>query len=300
MKKEDIIYCAFCGAKNDIKDKKCKKCNKKLNPKNKLFREYLKDHVKDDVKSNLEDDIIGIITEWIKAHLFGIFFTAAVALIAVGVVLNENGLSATQKKFAKVKEINTKVEFKLTCDEKELKEQIRVCDDGYTLDGDKCIKKSSVSAKATKGCPNGYSLVGNTCVSNATVEKKVNVTCTTTIPDTIRRKYYGVVYGIVKRDNECYVKCCQMPAGTIASYPENECPTIVYEKVDSTKSYYCDSYTDSNGNCHSVTSLTYKYSCDKGTLSGKNCVIIDTKDSSLVCPDGYTYSDECKKCEKVK
>lgn len=299
MKKEDVIYCAFCGAKNDVKDKKCKKCNKKLNPKNKLFREFLKDHVKDDVKSNLEDDIIGIITEWIKAHLFGIFFTAAVALLAVGVVVNENSLSNTKKKFATIKEINTKVEFKLTCDEKELKDQVRVCDSGYSLEGEKCIKKTNVSAKATKTCPNGYSLSGNKCISNATVEKQSKITCGT-IPDYVYRRYNNNVYGTTIQNGKCYAKCCSAAAGTGDTFTESNCPSIFLMEIDSTTNYYCASYTDANGYCHNVANFTTKYSCDKGTLSGKNCVITETSESKLVCPDGFTYSDECKKCEKVK
>ena len=43
------IYCVYCGTENVLENKKCKKCKKKLNPKNRPFRDYMVDKLKDKV-----------------------------------------------------------------------------------------------------------------------------------------------------------------------------------------------------------------------------------------------------------
>ena len=49
MKKE-VLYCVFCGEKNNPQEKKCKKCKEDLNPKNHLLKDYLKEHLQEDIK----------------------------------------------------------------------------------------------------------------------------------------------------------------------------------------------------------------------------------------------------------
>ncbi len=295
MKKKNKIYCVFCGTANELKDKKCKKCNKQLNPKNHLFKDYLKDHIKDDVKSNIQDSIIELIEEWIKAHLFGIFFSASLLVLVAGIAINEANISNTKKTFAKIKNIDKPITYKATCSDKELVDKILVCDAGYNLNGDKCTKTSSVNATSTKTCQSGYYLNGNQCISNSLKEKDKTVTCSTPAYDYIGATGQYVIGG-EKVGETCYRILCTGIRPTKLS----ECVTSTREEMaPASVTYSCNGYTDSSGNCHYVTNFTYKYSCANGTLNGKTCVITNTVDAKSVCPDGTVYSEECGKCEKV-
>lgn len=88
MANKKKIYCVYCGSENLYEDDYCKKCKKKLNPKNHLFRDFLYDHIKDDIKGNVEDNIFSLIKNFIISHLYGsslivaVLFTATVMLIA--------------------------------------------------------------------------------------------------------------------------------------------------------------------------------------------------------------------------
>ena len=302
MKDKDNIYCAFCGAKNIIEDIKCKKCNKKLNPKNHLLKDYLKDHVKDDVKSNLEDDILGIIEEWIKAHLFGVFGTLLIGFLAVSVIVNEVNINNTKKSFAKVKKVTAISILKENCDNKELKDKVKVCDSNYILSSGNCMKTSKIAANSTKTCPSGYSLNGSKCISNNTVAKSKKYYCDKS--NTTRYTSSGTVAlrTLTLTGTTCNATYCYPNAGTL---PENvktdaDCARYFLDTFDASVSYYCSSYTDSNGNCRKTANPTIKYSCSKGTLSGKECIIKETKSPKEECPKGYTYNNSCGKCEKVK
>ena len=301
MKKdENIIYCVFCGAKNSNTDKKCKKCKKKLNPKNHLLKDFLKDHIKDDVKENFEDDILGLIAEWIKAHLFGIFATALIGIVAVGVVVNEANISNTKKNFAKAKIVKASPTVTNLCETKELVDKIKVCDQGYSLSSGNCVKTSKISANATKKCQSGYTLSSNKCISNNTVAKSVKYTCNKS--NTTRYTSSGIALRyIILSGTNCNATYCYPQPGTT---PENvktdaDCARFFVDTFAADANYYCASYTDSKGNCRNVTNYTTNYSCSKGTLSGKECIIKDTKSPREECPSGYTYNDVCGKCEKV-
>jgi hypothetical protein len=300
-KKEEEIYCVFCGTKNVKSDKKCKKCDKKLDPKNKLFKDYLKDHLKDDFKSNIEDTIFDLIKEWIIKHLFGITMTALIALVAGVVIVKENNIDKVQKQKAYINNVEEAFVPKKFCEEKDLTDKIRVCDDGYTLEGDSCVKRTSVPAKNNITCPSGYSMVDNKCVSDNTVSKLESFTCND-IPsimigaDGWRRKTFGTV----KQGNECYAKLCHELAGVAAITSESDCESIELVKSDKTSTFYCDSsnYLDASGNCHTIANTINYYTCSSGTLSGSSCISVDTKNYNEVCPSGTTYDEECSKCER--
>ena len=299
MKEKDnnSIYCAFCGTKNKIEDKKCKKCNKKLNPKNHLLKDYLKDHIKDDVKCNLEDDIQGLIIEWIKAHLFGIFGTALIGILAVGVIINEVNINNTKKKFAKPINVNSAPTLKKTCNDLELVDKIKVCDTGYTLENDKCVKTTKESASSKKTCPNGYTLSNNKCISNNTTAKSKKVSCSESKAPSGDGRFIRI--GIYKSGDKCYAKMCVPLPGSAAPSTKSDCD--MYRELEFTAdiTYYCTNYTDSNGNCRNVANQTTKYYCNKGTLNGKECIIKDSKSYKEECPSGTVYNTSCSKCEKV-
>lgn len=80
-----VVYCVYCGMENPSNNKKCIKCNKKLNPKDHPWRKYLYDHIKDDLKGNVTDKFFSLITNYVKSHLYGVILTIlVVAPITVG------------------------------------------------------------------------------------------------------------------------------------------------------------------------------------------------------------------------
>ncbi len=300
-KKEEEIYCVFCGTRNNKPDKKCKKCDKKLNPKNRLFKDYLKDHLKDDIKSNIEDTIVELIIEWIKKHLYGIAMTALIGLLAATVIVKEGNIRKLESQKAKVNHMSNSFTLKVFCEEKDLVDKVRACDAGYSLEGDNCVKRTSTPAKANTGCPNGYSMNSGRCISNNTVAKIEHVTCNainTILPDSngIRRKTFGTTI----QGNECYARLCIVDTPGSIPFPDNEsdCERIELLKSTKTSTYSCSEYTDGEGNCRSVTNARTYYTCASGTLSGSNCITTDTKTFNEVCPEGTIYDEECGKCER--
>ena len=75
-------YCVHCGAENNINDKKCCKCHKKINPKSNLV-EYMKKSAKD----KTEDKILDIIKDFIKSHLYGTVLTCSIILTVTSAVV---------------------------------------------------------------------------------------------------------------------------------------------------------------------------------------------------------------------
>ena len=88
MDKKNIQYCVYCGTQNKIEDKKCIKCHKKLNLKDRPLLEYLKSKIKDDLKGRVEDNIFSIITNYIKSHLYGFVLTCSIIVSTTYVVAN--------------------------------------------------------------------------------------------------------------------------------------------------------------------------------------------------------------------
>ena len=90
MAKKTKIFCVYCGTENILEDKKCKKCKKQLDPKNRPVYDYLKDKVKDKVEGTLQDNLFSIITNFIQTHLYGtvltcsVIFTVVAGIIGVG------------------------------------------------------------------------------------------------------------------------------------------------------------------------------------------------------------------------
>lgn len=88
MRKENIEYCIYCGAKNITEDKKCIKCHKKLNPKDRPLLNYIKSKIKDDITGTIEDNVFSIITKFIKSHLYGFVLTCSVIASISCVIVN--------------------------------------------------------------------------------------------------------------------------------------------------------------------------------------------------------------------
>ena len=83
MAKKTKIYCVYCGTKNTLEDKKCSKCKKQLDPKNRPVYDYLKDQLKDKVEGTLQDNIFSLITNFIQTHLYGTVLTCSIIFTVV-------------------------------------------------------------------------------------------------------------------------------------------------------------------------------------------------------------------------
>ena len=69
-KKEETIYCVFCGEENVITNTNCIKCKKDLHPKNTPFKDFLYRHIKDDLKGKVEDNIFSYLKNYIISNLY--------------------------------------------------------------------------------------------------------------------------------------------------------------------------------------------------------------------------------------
>lgn len=83
MVKKTKIYCVYCGTNNTLEDKKCSKCKKQLDPKNRPVYDYLKDQLKDKVEGTLQDNIFSLITNFIQTHLYGTVLTCSIIFTVV-------------------------------------------------------------------------------------------------------------------------------------------------------------------------------------------------------------------------
>ena len=86
-KKEETIYCVFCGTENKSTDIECMKCKKDLHPKNTPFRDFLYNHIKSDLKEKEEDNIISYLKNFIISHLYGIAMTVSIVFTVVSIIV---------------------------------------------------------------------------------------------------------------------------------------------------------------------------------------------------------------------
>ena len=102
-KKNETIYCVFCGVENVITDTKCVKCKKDLHPKDERFKEFLYRHIKDDFKGKVEDNIFSYLKNFIISHLYGTAMTISVLFTAVAIIISPK---SSYKVVSSLNEIN--------------------------------------------------------------------------------------------------------------------------------------------------------------------------------------------------
>jgi len=99
MKKK--IFCVYCGTKNNINNKTCDNCLKKLDPKENQIIDYLKDHIKDDLKDKTKDGIFNILINFIRSHLYGFVLTLSIILSSSMIIssnLDNNNYKVVENK----------------------------------------------------------------------------------------------------------------------------------------------------------------------------------------------------------
>lgn len=276
MKK--YIYCVYCGERNNIKNLKCKRCNKKLNPKENLFFDYLKEHIKDDLKGKTQDKIFSIIKNFIISHLYGSVFTATLIFTIVSSILinvnNDNIISVSKKPTILLENNN--------CNFENAKLQSYLCSDGFILNNGVCEKQEQVDARNSYSCINGYYLNNNKCISNESFSKLRKEECIAPSGDN--------VMGTTIQDGTCLVQYC-------SGWTDGECSAGYSDPIDFTITEYCpDGTTLINNVCKKITNLQTEYSCEEGILEGNKCIITKKEKPLLACEKGYIFNEECNIC----
>lgn len=277
--KSKKIYCVYCGEKNKEKDLKCKKCNKKLNPKENMFLDYLKDKIKGDLKGKTEDKVFDIIKNFIISHLYGTIFTATLIFTTLSAIItnmDDNVIKVFEKPNSLLSSLNKCVFVGALS-------PIDLCDEGYVLEEGICKKEEEVSAKESIVCPNGFFYNGTSCISNMDYEKVIDKQCL--LPNDGAYEVY------IGPNGECVANYCANWSDT------GECTAGSGEPIDFTITEYCPNGTTMVGGvCKSITNSILEYSCEQGTLNNNKCFITREKESHIGCLEGYTYNEECNLC----
>ena len=308
--KKEYTYCSFCGEKNEVTEKFCKKCKEPLSPKNHLLRDYVVDHFRDDLKENAEDSVFAFIKAWIISHLYGITMLVAIIFTGSLIILKNSNISSIRSKLAPIKEVDAPFVLKEKCENKELVEKEKFCKEDYNLEGEKCNKYTYQNTKSKTECPSGYYLSGNKCLSNNKVDLVSETTCSNEVPN-------GFVEGEIKtremKNGKCYAVICihnytysngnGLNLGGNGNYtivtPSNEnCDSTRDVEISTVTNTKCPAFTTSNGECRNTKNPTTTKYCESGTLKNNKCEIVESVEYELRCPEGYFYNEHCQMCEK--
>lgn len=71
-------YCIWCGKEIKKDEVKCPECGRFQESYDKPWKDFLRNNVKEQLKSNLTDKVFGLLTSFIKSHIYGTVFTLSV------------------------------------------------------------------------------------------------------------------------------------------------------------------------------------------------------------------------------
>ena len=183
---------------------------------------------------------------------------------------------------------------------KETKETGRYCEEGWTLEGDFCLKeKERIKASSGKVCPKEYYEVGGKCYHEEEGEVSNELTC----PN-----------GFILKDNNCVSNeeiepnieytCSkgELITDPRGLKPGTKTPTCVDKSTGKAPTQRCltINHTMIDGKCADGPKPTINGGCEAGDyLIGGGCYTIDNEDQ-WVCTDGGiyekskgTYTDLC-------
>ena len=305
------IYCNKCGYENSKKEKRCKKCHRRLDS----WDIYLFSFLFNQGKSNGLDYVGSSAFETIKGVLmnstFGIILTVSVTFASVATIVNYMDTNNINDENITV--INHKIESKNTCNYLNTTDMIYKCPDTYTLNSNnECEKLVKTDAIETKTCESGYTLSKNICISNETTPVIETPSCV--IPDNYTNTIIGggdnrytihkeniYLTKVLEEKKSCYYYWCEdiTTLTLIDDIPACAGPVSggttdnsLYKVVTSCPS----GQVEVNGVCHKKANYKLEYSCSSGDLTGKKCIGVETTEAMYECPDGYNYNDECKIC----
>ena len=107
VKKDETIYCIFCGTENVNTDTRCIKCKKDLHPKNEPFKDFLYKHIKDDLKGKLEDSIFSYLKNFIISHLYGVAMTVSIIFTITAIIISPKSSYKVVSSLNEIKRINS-------------------------------------------------------------------------------------------------------------------------------------------------------------------------------------------------
>lgn len=108
MAKEKMFFCSNCGERHKPKEKICKKCQRKLPVRSRLLYNYLKDGLIDEVQDKVEENIISLIVNFIKSHLYGTVLTFSIIATTTAIIATEVAEST------RYEEVKTKPQVSIT------------------------------------------------------------------------------------------------------------------------------------------------------------------------------------------
>lgn len=89
MVKDKMLFCSNCGERHKPKDKFCRKCKRKLPIKSRLLINYLKEGLIEEISGKAEENIISLIINFIKSHLYGTILTFSIVATIATIVTTE-------------------------------------------------------------------------------------------------------------------------------------------------------------------------------------------------------------------
>lgn len=302
------IYCIHCGEENSKKDKRCKKCHRKLNGKEIMFFPFIGGQIKNYLVDEATGSLFDNITSFLIHYSFGIILTMSVAFVGVTTVVNY--ISNDDLK-DHVTVVDKKVEIINKCLFSDVSDMIYKCNDGYTLTSDnKCEKVITLNAKETKVCASGYTLSNNQCVSVESTPITETEVCE--VPNNYSHK--DSFFGNITKDNiikvtlktnsnnkkYCSVKWCEdlsfVDWGIMECLGNVQSGAYADDTLLKIKKSCPEGMKEISGVCKKTASVKKEYSCDKGELSGKKCLSTEVKEALYTCPDNYKYNEECQVC----
>lgn len=334
-KKKNTVYCIYCGEENTKWSIWCKKCKKILYSQRHPFVEFLFGNALDNVTDGVSDSIFNLIKNFLLTHLYGISLAASIIFTTTAFVINNLNDKTSEPVITHVSEKLVLKESNL-CKDIESKDQVYTCPNGYTLKDQECIKTTRTKAKENNSCDEGYEYVNQKCVSKETFESIKSYTCGAPSGWTLDTKVWndenptGAPITITSKDI-WWVACKSRSlsngdARLQCSGPDDSCiagwcyPGKLVDKAAGEEYFYdksrhvdcldggttgyamtvkesCPSGTSSiNGSCKKTREVHRTYSCETGKLNNNMCEKEEKIEAESVCPDGYTFSQECNKC----
>ena len=89
-------FCIFCGLKHEGKEKYCKNCNRKLNPKYADFEAFIRKTGKEKIKDEASTQAYNFVKNWIISRLYGVVVTLTAVFTVTSVVATVSAISKTE------------------------------------------------------------------------------------------------------------------------------------------------------------------------------------------------------------
>ncbi len=276
-KKNDFVYCWNCGMKNKKSNKKCEKCQANLKEQEHPILHWLFGETVDEIQGNFFSKGCQALMNFFHIHLYGA--TVGLALVfAIGSSLlhfntpdhietvNETYLIAPKEELSSNPDAPVGEEF--------------VCEEGYQLEGNRCMKVETVAAIVNESCSEGSFLDGGECFQ--TVQKDMQLSCCKSKEDMIRyAQSLGYLDDESKYANDVLTSVELSTVGMDGVTPGDWCVYHFNEGIDADHTF-------------SLFRPPFRnYTCPTGTVEVNTfCRLPVEKIITYTCEEGYTLTDD--------